>query len=241
MSPIFRIFSIFFIVSGFLVAGIILFYIYPHRRQPMRIMEAVWPLTGLWANWLGLWAYFKMGKVKKDMHMSMDMHMDMHMHSTGKNSPMDMPRLPAWKSVTLSTLHCGAGCTVADIIGETFTAFVPISIGGSLIAGQWILDYVLALIFGIFFQYAAIRPMEHLPRRKVIAKAFKIDFFSLTAWQAGMYGWMAICMFVIFKQNGLPHNSWEFWFMMQVAMFFGFFTSYPANQLLIKLGIKQGM
>lgn len=252
MSPAFRYISIFFLISGIGIAIAILFHIYPRRRQPMRIMEAVWPLTGLWANWLGLWAYRKMGKTAGpmkhsattaagQMHMpgsAMNRNMNMHMD---RNMKMDMPARPKWQSITLSTLHCGAGCTLADILGETFTGFVPLSIGGSFIAGQWVLDYILALIFGIFFQYAAIRPMENLPRRKVIAKAFKVDFFSLTAWQLGMYGWMAICMFGIFRYSGLPHNSWEFWFMMQVAMFFGFLTSYPANYLLIRLGIKQGM
>ena len=29
-------------------------------------------------------------------------------------------------------------------------------VGGSILAGQWALDYILALFFGIFFQYAAI-------------------------------------------------------------------------------------
>jgi len=32
-----------------------------------------------------------------------------------------------------------------------------------------------------------------------------------------------------------------FWFMMQIGMILGFFTSYPANWWLVKKGIKQGM
>lgn len=64
---------------------------------------------------------------------------------------------PQWQSITLSALHCGAGCTLADIIGEWFTYWVPLQIGGSLIAGSWALDFVLALILGVFFQFIAIR------------------------------------------------------------------------------------
>lgn len=218
-----------FVLSGFLCFFIILFHIFSGHRQPMKIMDAVWPLTGLWANWLGLWAYLELGKTRETKAMKMNM------------PGMKMPTRPMWQTITLSTLHCGAGCTLADLIGESFTTWVPVAIGGSLLAGQWVLDYILALIIGIYFQYAAIRPMERLPRRKVIQKAFKIDFFSLTAWQTGMYGWMAILMFGILKDTPLPHNTWKFWFMMQIAMFFGFLTSYPANWLLIKLGIKKGM
>ncbi|MGC1133656.1 MAG: DUF4396 domain-containing protein [Nitrososphaeraceae archaeon] len=32
-----------------------------------------------------------------------------------------------------------------------------------------------------------------------------------------------------------------FWFMMQIGMTIGFFTSYPANIWLVKKGIKHGM
>lgn len=83
--------------------------------------------------------------------------------------------------------------------------------------------------------------MEQLPRLKVIGKALKIDFLSLTAWQVGMYGWMAIVIFVFHQGNPLPHSNWNFWFMMQIAMFFGFLTSWPVNWMLIKTGIKHGM
>ncbi len=70
-------------------------------------------------------------------------------------------------------------------------------------------------------------------------RAFKVDFFSLTSWQVGMYSWMAIAIFVIY--NNLPKNSFNFWFMIQIAMMFVFFTSYPVNYILIKKGIKKGM
>lgn len=238
MEHTLRMFSLFFVLSGIVCALIILFYIFPKRRQSMKIMEVVWPLTGLWANWPGLWAYLKMG-IEKHGNIS-PTHPPMQVkRKKGMEMKMEMPARPAWQKITLSTLHCGAGCTLADLIGETFTTFVPLAIGGSFLAGQWVLDYILALLIGIYFQYAAIRPMENLPRGKIIAKAFKIDFFSLTAWQIGMYGWMAICMFGM--KLYLPHNSWQFWFMMQIAMYFGFLVSYPANWILIRMGIKHGM
>ena len=33
----------------------------------------------------------------------------------------------------------------------------------------------------------------------------------------------------------------EFWFMMQIAMMFGFMTSYPVNWWLIRQGVKEAM
>lgn len=273
-------------------------------RQPMRIMNSVWVLTGLWASFFGLWAYFAFGRMRSCLvrerasttdsetdnskaddrmagmspdrqmeAMRMDgmsetaMKMDetpsdqlqkdsirmedtpaegMQMEGMDDMSGMDGMRMdaskPRWQSVVLSTLHCGAGCTLADLIGEWFLYFVPIAIGGSLLAGSWVLDYVLALIFGVGFQYAAIHGMERtLPRGVAIRRALKADFWSLTAWQAGMYGWMAI---VIFALNGgmmLPRTGFSFWFMMQIAMACGFLLALPVNVMLIRRGIKHGM
>lgn len=200
----------------------------------MRIMDVVWPLTGLWGGLPALWFYIKHGRAPRHSHKMQKMQ------SMGSMSSMDMkPVKPTWQQIAVSTLHCGAGCALADITGEWFTYLIPVSIGGNLIAGQWVLDYVLALLFGIGFQYAAIRPMEMLPVGQTIVKAFKIDFWSLTSWQVGMYGWMAIVFFVF--DMALPKTDWEFWFMMRIAMFGGFITAFPMNWLLIKTGVKHAM
>ncbi|MGL4227873.1 MAG: DUF4396 domain-containing protein [Tannerellaceae bacterium] len=173
-----------------------------------------------------------------------DMKMDMSKDMKGMKMPgMDMKSMPAkpfWEKVALSTLHCGAGCTLADLIGEWLVFFFPAIILGTGITGQWVLDYILALAIGIFFQYVAIQPMLHLSVGKGIMRALKIDFFSLSSWQVGMYGWMAIALFGIYHGD-LPKTSWEFWFMMQLAMCAGFITAYPVNWILVKTGIKAGM
>lgn len=153
---------------------------------------------------------------------------------------MGAPR-PRWQSAVLSTLHCGAGCTLADLTGEWFLYFVPVAVGGSLLAGTWITDYLLALVFGIGFQYAAIRGMERIPRGEAVVRAAKADFLSLTAWQAGMYGWMAVAIFVLGDGAAISRTTFRFWFMMQIAMCCGFLVSLPVNVLLIRKGIKKGM
>lgn len=228
-----------------------------HRPQSMKIMNAVWILTALWGSYLALWAYNRFGQGSsmkaKDAGMKMDMS-DMKMDMPGMEG-MDMTGMtgmnmsggmagmkrPHWQSVALSTLHCGAGCTLADIIGEWFTNYVPVTVAGSQLVGNWVLDFILALIIGVYFQFYAIREMEKISVGNALTRAFKADFFSLLSWQVGMYGWMAIVSFVLFANEPLPKDTWIFWFMMQLAMLFGFFCAYPMNVLLIKLGVKKGM
>lgn len=224
-----------------------------HRPQSMKIMNAVWILTALWGSYLALWAYNKFGQAapmeKKNAGMKVenaDMKMDMSGMAEMDMSSMDMSGMAGmkrahWQSVALSALHCGAGCTLADIIGEWFTNYVPVTVAGSQLLGNWVLDFVLALIIGIYFQFYAIREMEKISVGNALTRAFKADFFSLLSWQIAMYGWMAIVSFGLFVNEPLPKDTWMFWFMMQLAMLFGFLCAYPMNALLIKLGVKKGM
>lgn len=224
------------------------------RPQSMKIMNAVWILTALWGSYFALWAYNKFGQSRPMKMDGGDMKMDMAGMSDMKMPDMKMSDMkmsdmssmngmnqPHWQSVALSALHCGAGCTLADIIGEWLTNYVPVTVAGSQLVGNWVLDFILALIIGVYFQFYAIREMEKISVSHALGRAFKADFFSLLSWQVGMYGWMAIVYFVLFANEPLPKDTWIFWFMMQLAMLFGFFCAYPMNALLIKLGVKKGM
>lgn len=249
--------SVVFISCG-IATAFILCYISSQDNLSMRIMRPVWTLTGLWA---GVWALpvyawsqgEKMGPARQNTDSWTD-HMagaDMqHAMSGNKDKTMNMSmpmdcgmsssRLTR-RSVVLSALHCGAGCTLADIIGDWFTCFCPISIGGSPLWGNWTLNFILALVIGIFFQYAAIREMDPVTKGQAIVRAAKADILSLTAWQVGMYCWMALVFFVFFKGMPLSKFTWTYWFMVQLAMLCGFLFALPVNALLIKVGIKRGM
>lgn len=251
--------AVFLVCSGIGVAVHIAIDL-TRRPQSMKIMNAVWILTALWGSYLALWAYNKFGQPSvmnmDNMEGSEDMEMkgmpmsEMPGMDMQKEKNMDMSMNMAeemgvnrshWQSVSLSALHCGAGCTLADIIGEWFTNYVPVTVAGSQLLGNWVLDFVLALIIGVYFQFYAIREMEKISVSSALSRAFKADFFSLLSWQIGMYGWMAIVYFVLFSNDSLPKDTWVFWFMMQIAMFSGFIFALPMNALLIKLKIKNGM
>ncbi len=102
---------------------------------------------------------------------------------------------PFWQSVAVGALHCRSGCTLGDIVAETLLLFVPVVIFGSSLAGTWIIDYLFAFSIGIIFQYWSIKPMKKLSAGDAFKAALKADTLSLTSWQIGMYGWMAISIF----------------------------------------------
>jgi hypothetical protein len=147
---------------------------------------------------------------------------------------------PFWLATALATTHCGGGCTLGDLLAEPLLAVVPISLFGSTLYGGWALDFVFAFVIGIVFQYFTIVPMRHMSFGAGLAAALKADALSLTAWQLGMYGWMAVAVFLVFGHE-LPKSSAIFWFMMQIAMCAGFLTGYPVNWWLLRKGIKEAM
>ena len=211
-----------------------------NRRPPaMTVMKWVWPLTFLWGGLFTLAMYLGFGRasVAAKSNGSHEGHSHEHGHGHGHGQH------PFWQSVALGATHCGAGCTLADILTESAMYFFAIQFVflGHAVFGNWVVDYIMALIIGVIFQYAAQAPMSNAPRATVWWQSFKSDVLSLTSWQVGMYGWMAICIFVLFGDAAMHPDRWMFWWMMQVAMLCGFLTAYPTNWALIKIGIKEGM
>ncbi|KVQ55189.1 hypothetical protein WT21_02445 [Burkholderia territorii] len=201
--------------------------------QKMWIMNAVWPLTALFGTVLWVGAYYRWGR-----------------NVTGAEHKTDDQPFAAM--VMKGTSHCGAGCTLGDIIVEwSAFAFPALAVwfGWHTVFNEktfavWIPDFIVAFLLGIIFQYFTIKPMRGLSVRAGLVAAVRADIASITAWQVGMYGLMAIIQFMWFKPayGGIAKvASPEFWFAMQLAMLAGFATSYPVNWWLISSGVKEKM
>ena len=235
--------SILSLVVGFACFAVIALDEYRHA-QHMWIMNVVWPVVALFGSVVWLWAYFAYGRLatRENMQAAKERGED----------PPSMKQTPFAMMVFKGTSHCGSGCTLGDIVAEWLLVAAPViaiwlgwkSIFPEKIFADWVADYILALLFGIAFQYFTIKPMRNLSVGEGIFQAIKADVLSLTAWQMGMYGFMALAHFWIFASIlgvKLEVASVEFWFMMQIAMWCGFATSYPVNWWLIESGIKEKM
>jgi hypothetical protein len=202
--------------------------------QPMWIMNIVWPVTALFGTVFTLWAYRRYGRMRQGAT-----------SSDGEAAPFPT-------KVGKGALHCGSGCTIGDILAEWLAYLSPPAVVWfgwktlfeDKIFAVWVLDYVFAFGIGILFQYYSIKPMRKISAGEALVQALKADVLSLTAWQVGMYGFMAIAQFVMFRDwlgTRLRVPTPEFWFVMQLAMLAGFATSYPVNWWLIRRGIKEAM
>lgn len=194
-------------------------------RQPMAVMEWVWPITALYLGVFGLAFYVWAGRRSSEKYR--EAHGD--------------PDLPYWARVGVASTHCGGGCTLGDIVAETLVAVFGLTIFGVSLFASYALDYTFALALGIAFQYAAIRAMSSGSRSSIVKRAAKADVWSLTAFEVGLFTWMALMFFVFFPDPHLSPSEPTYWFLMQIGMAIGLLTSYPMNLLLIRRGIKHVM
>jgi len=202
----------------------------------MWIMEIVWPITAMYFGPVAAWMYLRTRPVSRKDSPKPD--------EKTKERMKEME--PTREQISVSVFHCGAGCTLGDIIGEAGLFAIGGS-GATFVAGsefgtKLVVDFILAYTLGIFFQYFTIVPMRGLPPGKGILAAMRADTVSIVAFEIGMFAWMALTRFVFFPEPGRIHpNMAVFWFMMQIAMIVGWSTSYPANVWLLRKGWKEKM
>lgn len=206
---------------GLICSLIIIIDLFRHP-QHMTIMNLVWPLNGWFLGPFALLAYFKWGRI---------MTKDLNLQDNRSNAA----------KVFVSTSHCVSGCSFGDALGVPIIVLTSMTIAGSVLFAHYIVEFILAYIFGILFQFASIYPMnKEQGKTKAFIASIKADTVSLIAFEIGMFGWMAIVQFFLFNNPPEP-TSPIYWFMMQIAMILGFLTSYPANWWLIKNGTKHAM
>lgn len=182
--------------------------------QKMAVMNFVWPITALYFGPFAVWTYFGFGRRKRQ-------------------------ETPFWQKVWIGTTHCGAGCTLGDIVAEWAVFLTGFTILSSTLWASYLWDFALAYFLGIIFQYFSIAPMRNLSGWPGIRAALKADTISLTAFEIGLFAFMA-WMHAAF-QPALEPSDPRYWFLMQVGMALGFFTSFPANWWLIRKGWKEAM
>jgi hypothetical protein len=258
----------FYLSACFCCAGLIAWdIVVKQRRQPMGVMNFVFPITALYFGPFALAFYWRWaravrrkpvppasmteaslcrGAVQAAAASSRQAHPDVGDGAGPADghdpaSPAGRSR-PRWVMMATEVSHCGAGCALGDVISEFVIFAAALTIAGLTLGAEYLGDYVLALILGIIFQYFAIAPMRGLGLKDGLIAATKADFISLTAFETGLFGWMAIMTFVLFPApHNLMPNAAAFWLLMQVGMIIGFVTSWPANVWLIRRGIKVPM
>ena len=205
-------------------------------RQRMAVMNLVWPLTALYAGPLAVWGFVR---TRPRLSMKPKHPGGMGGMQMAERSGDEGPPTPSQTAISVS--HCGAGCTLGDIVGEIVVAALALGFFISERPTGLLVDFVFAFLFGIAFQYWSIMPMRKLSPAAGLVAALRADTLSITAFQLGMVAWMLLVRFAILTDPKPSPGDPVFWLMMQIAMLVGFATSYPVNVWLLRRGWKERM
>jgi Domain of unknown function (DUF4396) len=210
-------------------AAVILYDVYRRRyRQPMRIMEAVWPITALYFGPPAVYAYARWGRPASRRWLR-------------QHGREEKPKKPSWVTYAVGVSHCGAGCTLGDIVAEFAVFGLAATIAGETLLAEYLGDYILAVALGLAFQYFAIAPMRGLGVWDGLVAAAKADILSLSAFEVGLFGWMALMAFVFFPAPQPASGQRRILVPHADRNDRGVLTSYPVNAWLIRRGIKEPM
>jgi len=201
------------------------------RPQRMAIMGVVWPITALYMGPFAVTMYRRSLPVLEKKPMSPEM-------KALAERTQDQP--PTWFQNSVAVFHCGAGCSLGDLIAESIVPALGVTFAGAF-GSKLIFDFAFAWILGVAFQYFTLVPMRGLSFGNGVIAAARADTLSIAMFEIGMFGWMAISYFLLFPSPHLNPGMAVFWFMMQIAMIAGFFTAIPANAWLIRKGWKEKM
>lgn len=227
-SPAFSIVAVVGIVLGVASAAWILVDIFVRgHRLRMAVMEAVWPVTALYLGPLAVAWYRQWRRPARS-----------RVAGKGGRGAAGERSMPV--AATLAVSHCGAGCTLGDIVGSTLVFLLGLRLAGLALWPELAVDFVLAYLLGIVFQYFTIAPMRGLGLREGIVAAVRADTLSLVAFEVGLFGWMILVQLVLFPQHVHPDEP-AFWFLMQIGMALGFATAWPVNWWLVSAGWKERM
>ena len=209
------------------------------HRQHMGIMDVVWPITGLYAGPLRLIGYYKVGRLGTHKKVKAGQEQD----ETPPNKTKPFWQIGRhWRDALRQRLHIGRH------LREWIMHFVTIGlIAGT--AGVWIVfvtwgvDYVLALCSALRFNTSRSSPCGISLKAKASSKPSKPTFCRSPPGKSGCTaGWPLPFLSIFGHHSEAMHKtSPVFWFMMQIAMLFGFLTAYPVNWWLIRQGIKEKM
>ncbi|MBQ0902583.1 DUF4396 domain-containing protein [Micromonospora sp. U21] len=189
-------------------------------RQPVKVMEIVWPAAALYLGPAAVLAYRKWGRPQsprwRDRH----------------RTPPRQPR-----HAVIETLHCSTHCTLGVIIATPITYGIGLEISGSTLWPEAVGDYVGAVAVGVAFRYSTEAHTGGRRAWTAMRKFFKADLLTVSVFELALLGWLAVMHFRVFHETLLP-SSPVFWFIILVGLIIGFFTAWPPSLLLIRRGVK---
>ncbi|MDU4125936.1 DUF4396 domain-containing protein [Pantoea sp.] len=216
--------ALLFLVSGVCTALMITKDIFLYR-QPGRLMNLIWPLTGLYLPFIGWLAWWYLGRIPR------------HPLKAALLISPKSSRYRGWQALFIATAISAAACILAEALTLPIITLLNYLKIPLLIWQQAAISLLLSFLLLLLFQFFSLPQHEKKSFWQRLSLAFKRSAFPLLICQAGIFFFMALALKFVLHQQINPSRT-LFWFMLQLAMMTGFVFSWPANHFIIKRGIN---
>ncbi|MEV4813030.1 DUF4396 domain-containing protein [Micromonospora avicenniae] len=191
-------------------------------RQPVKVMEIVWPATALYFGPAGVLAYRRWGRPQSSRWLER--------HGTP-------PKISRHAVTIIETLHCATHCVLGAIIATVVVFGFSLEMFDKRLWPEFIGDYVAAVLVGFAFRYSTEVDSGGRRARAAVRRFLKGDLLSVTVFEVALLGWLALMELAVFHET-LPPGDPVFWLIVQIGLIIGFLAAWWPTQWLIRLGAK---
>jgi hypothetical protein len=191
-------------------------------RQPVKIMEIVWPATALYFGPAAVLTYRQWGRPQSPRWLER--------HRTP-------PKRPRHAVTVIEILHCATHCVLGAIIATLVVFGFGLEMFGKRLWPEFIGDYVAAVAVGLAFRYSAEADMGGRRAWAAMRRFLVGDLLSVSVFEFALLGWLAVMEFLVFDENLQPSDP-VFWLFVQIGSVIGFFAAWPPTLWLIRRGAK---
>jgi hypothetical protein len=211
-----------FIATAVVSAAAILHDIYGRgHRQPLRVMEAVWPLSALYLGPLALPVYNRFGRSRS---------------AAWQQHASAPPDHSVTAAAVQSGLPGGVSSGLAHVVAVPFVVATGLTIAG---LDMWAMIAIITVLAtaGIFvFEYVFFTSKDRrVPGLAGIRPALVVAAITVVAFDLGMLSWMLL---LHFTENMPAAGDVRFTFLMQIGLILGSLTAYPAMRWLASRGTR---
>ncbi|MCX5064680.1 DUF4396 domain-containing protein [Micromonospora lupini] len=186
-------------------------YLYGHR-QPVKVMEIVWLVTGLYVGPAAVRLYWNWGRPEALSPPRRD----------------DQPRRPRRGIIVTQVSRCGAHCALGFVVAEVALSVARSDRAQHALWIDYAGDYLAAVTIAVLFRFfdgpgRSVGQIWH-----ALTTVVKVELVTITAFEVALFAWLTLAHHMVFPDPPLRPDSPTFWFAGQIGLIAGFIAAWPA-------------
>lgn len=181
------------------------------HRQPVRVMEIVWPVTVLYIGPAAVRLYWNWGRAEV----------------LARRRHGDQVRRPRRGLVVTQVSRCGAHCALGFVVAEVALFTLRVDPAQETLWVDYVGDYLAAVTIAVLFRYVGGPGRGVTKIWRALSGVVTVELVTITAFELALFAWLTLAHHVVFPEPPLRPDSPVFWFAGQLGLIAGFVAAWP--------------